>query len=125
MYNYYSQNQYRPSQQQTQSFTLKGRPVASLEEARAAAIDFDGSIFLFPDVANKRIYTKQINMDGTLTLNMYELKEIPNPIEESNLFVTREEFERAINELKGLAVPAQEIVEPAPAQARPDFEIKF
>jgi hypothetical protein len=37
---------------------IKGRPVSSLEEARASMIDFDGSIFYFPDVANKRIYTK-------------------------------------------------------------------
>jgi hypothetical protein len=57
---------------------LKGRPVASLDEVRATSIDFDGSIFYFPDLANKRIYTKQINVDGTSTLNMYELKPIPN-----------------------------------------------
>jgi len=47
---------------------LKGKPVASVEEARATSIDFDGSIFFFPDLANKRIYTKQINMDGTATM---------------------------------------------------------
>ena len=40
-------------------------------------IDFDGSTFFFPDLANKRIYTKQINIDGTASLNMYELKELP------------------------------------------------
>jgi hypothetical protein len=56
---------------------LKGRPVASIEEARASIIDFDGSIFYFPDLANKRIYTKQINMDGTALLCLYELREIP------------------------------------------------
>ena len=47
---------------------LKGYPVSSLEEARAAVVDFDGSIFIFPDIVNKRIYTKQINIDGTATL---------------------------------------------------------
>jgi hypothetical protein len=56
---------------------LKGRLVSSLEEARATSIDFDGSIFYFPDLANRRIYTKQINLDGTATLNMYELKAMP------------------------------------------------
>ena len=70
---------------------LKGRPVASIEEARAQAIDFDGSVFYFPDVANKKIYTKQINLDGTVTMNMYEMKEIPVPT--SNNFITREEFD--------------------------------
>jgi hypothetical protein len=56
---------------------LKGRLVSSLEEARATSIDFDGSVFYFPDLANRRIYTKQINLDGTATLNMYELRELP------------------------------------------------
>ena len=41
------------------------------------SFDFDGSIFYFPDLANRRIYTKQINLDGTATLNMYELREMP------------------------------------------------
>lgn len=84
---------------------LKGRLVSSLEEARATSIDFDGSVFYFPDLANKRIYTKQINMDGTATLCMYELKELPIEKEESvaqlsvEKFVTREEFERVLEQL--------------------------
>jgi hypothetical protein len=32
--------------------------VSSFEEAKASSIDFDGTIFFFPDVANKKIYTK-------------------------------------------------------------------
>ena len=31
---------------------IKGRPVASLEEARAAQIDFDGSLHVFTDIGN-------------------------------------------------------------------------
>lgn len=89
---------------------IKGRPVTSLEEARAATIDFDGSIFYFPDVANKRIYTKQINMDGTATLNMYELKEIPiaQPVEQQASFVTREEFEKVLAQLRADLLQASE-----------------
>ena len=80
---------------------IKGRPVASMEEARASIIDFDGSIFYFPDLANKRIYTKQINMDGTAILNMYELKEIPTETPAAGAqYVTREEFEAAIASLR-------------------------
>ena len=81
---------------------LKGRLVSSLEEARATSIDFDGSIFYFPDLANKRIYTKQINMDGTATLCMYELRDLPTEREIGGFvpsvekFVTREEFERVL-----------------------------
>lgn len=102
---------------------LKGRMVSSLEEARATSIDFDGSIFYFPDVANKRIYTKQINIDGTATLCMYELRETPREESFSGFvpsvekFVTREEFERVLAELRqkptdpAVHAPAQEKVE--------------
>lgn len=67
MYNYQqpTRNQYVPS-----PVMLKGRPVSSIDEARASTIDFDGSIFYFPDLANKRIYTKQINLDGSCTMLM-------------------------------------------------------
>ena len=100
---------YQP-QQFTQSFVgLRGRPVASIEEARASIIDFDGSIFYFPDLANKRIYTKQINLDGTASLFMYELKEIPVESEfTSNQYITREEFEAVINQLRSTAAPVVE-----------------
>lgn len=103
---YYPQSQIRTTQQQTiipTQLGLKGRPVSSLEEARATSIDFDGSVFYFPDLANRRIYTKQINMDGTATLNMYELKEIPMTppsINSSIDYVTREEFKEALKKIQ-------------------------
>lgn len=113
-YNYYpgqsqqvSQSAYVPPQtylRQAPPQGLKGRPVASLEEARATSIDFDGSVFYFPDIANKRIYTKQINIDGTANLQMYELKELPKETElqqvPTDQFVTKEEFERVLAELR-------------------------
>ena len=98
-YSYYQQSAYvRPQ--------IKGRPVSSIEEVRAAAIDFDGSVFYFPDLANKRIYTKQINMDGTSLMNMYELKEMPaqQPTPEV-AFITREEFEQALAQIRA-SIPA-------------------
>ena len=97
---YYPQNQVRTIPQSTSSFGLKGRPVSSLEEARAMSIDFDGSVFYFPDLANRRIYTKQINLDGTATLNMYELKEIPTISNNSSNYITREEFESALSKIE-------------------------
>lgn len=94
-----------------QQVGLKGRPVSSIEEVRASGIDFDGSIFYFPDLANQRIYTKQINIDGTATLNMYELKEIPPEVENrDSSFITREEFNVAIAELrKSLNTPEGQV----------------
>lgn len=111
---YYSnpqQNQFGGNQGYMQNQTsyitpiLKGRPVSSIEEARAAQIDFDGSLFIFPDVANKRIYTKQINIDGTATLNQYNLAQPTTPAAavsdiNSQTFVTREEFTSTLAQLK-------------------------
>lgn len=91
---------------------LKGRLVSSFDEARAATIDFDGSVFYFPDLANRRIYTKQINLDGTSTINMYELKEMPiqnnvGVIPNTDAFITREEFEIALNKIREDLLTAQ------------------
>ena len=102
---------------QTVSPYLKGRLVSSIEEARAQTIDFDGSVFYFPDLANHRIYTKQINLDGTSTLNMYELKEIPMQVPVANQdFITREEFEQAMNPIRQLMAAAQAKGSEVPAQ---------
>ena len=97
---------------------LKGRLVSSLEEARATSIDFDGTIFYFPDLANKRIYTKQINIDGTATMNMYELRELPtlerieSVIPSIEKFVTKDELEQALTDLRQSLIPQTEPISP-------------
>lgn len=98
---YYMPYQYQRPIQNEQSNFLKGRPVTSIEEAKVAQIDFDGALNIFTDIANKRIYTKQINMDGTSSFNIYTLT-IPEPevpkevISQNELknYVTREEFDK-------------------------------
>lgn len=107
----YSQQQYIPQQQNLgyrpqmwttpQTATPQVRPVSSIEEVRAYPIDFDGSIFYFPDIANRKIYTKSINMDGTVAIHLYELRDLPltdHPNDSS--YITRQEFEDAINQLR-------------------------
>ena len=131
-YNYYPQ-QTQVTQQQPMyqmpvyrqaplSAGLKGRLVSSLEEARATSIDFDGSVFYFPDLANRRIYTKQINIDGTASLYVYELREIPIEKETSSFvpsvekFVTREEFEQVLQQLQLLQKPTEPAAPAMPKQ---------
>ena len=121
-YNYYPSNSYQQQQKPLVPLqpTLKGRPVSSIEEVRATAVDFDGSIFYFPDLANNKIYTKQINMDGTSTTLMYELKELPTEHQSLSQYVTRDEFESVISQLKGsLQSPKPQSPEP------PKEEFKF
>lgn len=88
------------------------RPVASVEEVKASPIDFDGSVFFFPDFGNKRIYTKFITVDGIPTINMYELKEMPAASETNGNYITREEFENVISQLKMMysAQPVQQAI---------------
>lgn len=88
----------QPQPQYQQINILKGRPVSSIDEVRAAQIDFDGSLFVFPDIANKCIYTKQISATGAAILNKYNLQEEAQPAFTS--YVTREEFDTIINQLK-------------------------
>lgn len=134
-YPYYPQQQ--PQQQQIMNpyvarmpyveqpqIGIKGRPVSSIEEVRATSIDFDGSIFFFPDLANKKIYTKQINIDGTSTLNVYELKNMPlvennTTVIDSTQFITREEFETALAQIKEKIAP-----QPSEAAAQRDEQYK-
>ena len=109
MYNFYQQqpSATAPLRNTMAPFPLKGHPVSSLEEAKASSIDFDGTIFYFPDIANKRIYTKQINMDGSAALNMYELTEIPTtPI--AGDFVTHTEFDQALARISEVLAKFQE-----------------
>lgn len=131
MYNYYPQQPNtspinpRPNLLTPQFGGLKGHPVSSLEEVKASTIDFDGTIFYFPDIANKKIYTKSVGLDGVALLNMYELKPLPaEPIEGE--FVTRTEFDQAlarISELlatkvtKAAAVGTQQPTEPQSPQS--------
>lgn len=98
---YYNPQQFYPNYRQPSTIAgLKGRPVTSLEEARVASIDFDGSISFFPDLANGKIYTKQINNDGTVTMNCYSYSEFPAQKSEQELYVTKEEFEKEISQFK-------------------------
>lgn len=98
---------------------IKGRPVSSIEEVKATSIDFDGSVFFFPDLANKKIYTKQINLDGTSTLNVYELKNTPvETVINPSQYITREEFETALAQLKEKIAPPQETTQ----QSKPKLD---
>lgn len=83
---------------------LKGRPVLSYDEARAAQIDLDGTVHIFTDFANNKIYTKQFNIDGTATLKTYALTEnAPEPTAPNTQdYVTKQELEKTITELKQL-----------------------
>lgn len=79
---------------------LKCRPVSSKEEARAFQIDLDGSLWVFTDVGNNRIYTKQINNDGTAAFKTYVFSEDENAYSSNNdQYVTKSQFNKVIQSL--------------------------
>ena len=118
---YYYPNQpqqtYAPRQipyEMPQQNLLKGRFVSSIDEVRAAQVDFDGSIFIFPDMANKKIYTKQIDLNGNVKLEEYDWV----PIEKTAAvgdFVTKQEFEETMAKVKeAISQATQPQVTPQP-----------
>lgn len=54
---------------------LKGRMVMGVEEARAAQIDFDGSVSYFPCPAENKIYSKSTDLNGMPVFLTYVLQE--------------------------------------------------
>lgn len=94
---------------------LKGRPVSSFEEARVAQIDLDGSISIFPDLGNKKIYTKRINADGTAALQTYSLDE--QPAEALPDYATKDEVAELKQTLEALIAKLNTAVQSKPKTA--------
>ena len=87
---------------------LKCRPVSSKEQARAMQIDLDGSLWVFTDIGNQKIYTKQINNDGTATFKTYALAADENPYVTPE-YVTKDEFNKVIQSLMAAIQPVQNV----------------
>lgn len=83
--------------QQQAPVYIKCRAVTSIDEAKAAMIDLDGSLHVFTDIPHKKIYTKQINLDGTASLNTYSLDELTPPTQ-SGATVPNSPKESAVSE---------------------------
>ena len=77
---------------------LKCRPVSSKDE------DLDGSLWVFTDVGNGKIYTKQVNNDGTATFKTYAFAEDENPYN-STEYVTKQEFDKVVQTLMAAMHP--------------------
>ena len=99
----YQPNNYQMQNAQqigTQMQVLKGRPVSSYDEAKASMIDLDGSLFVFTDIANNCIYTKQILLDGSAELKTYVLQEQKQNGETNEGYVLKKDFDKIVRELR-------------------------
>lgn len=107
---------YQPMQSpqpQQQNQVLKGRPVSSIEEAKAAQIEYDGSLFLFYDISTGNIYGRRLGIDGKPSFETYiPVPETPaQPHETQNDvpmqvpmtapdYITKKDLDEAMNGLR-------------------------
>ena len=70
-------------------------------------IDFDGSLFIFPDKAHGKIYTKQLGLDGNIIFQKYSLDQSTAPMEQPRRepidlsgYAKQEDLEKMVTELK-------------------------
>ena len=70
-------------------------------------IDFDGSLFIFPDKAHGKIYTKQLGLDGNIIFQRYSLDQPTAPMEQPRQepidlsgYAKQEDLEKMVTELK-------------------------
>lgn len=92
------QEQARP-----QNIPLKGWLVSCEDEARKAVIDFDGSIYVFPDFSHGVIHTKQINtVDYSAVFKTYKIEEqaqvSAQPMDLSG-YVPKSDFDRLVQDV--------------------------
>ena len=106
-YDNYMGNQRVNSQDLLSRQYIKCRPVSSKDEARACQIDLDGSLWVFTDLGNGKIYTKQINNNGTAAFKTYAFVKDENPYDSSTEYVTKDEFNKVIQTLAAAIHPAQ------------------
>lgn len=110
--------------QQMAPMYIKGRPVSSFEEARVAQVDLDGSTFIFPDLGNKKIYTKRINADGTATLQSFVLE--IEPTVATPKYATIEEVDSLKNSLSEILTKLSNLTSaPAPVPAQNPIKVDF
>lgn len=80
--------------------SINGRAVTSAEEAKAAQIELDGSLWYFPCPSENKIYVKYINMNGMPVFSQYILTE-------TNTRSIEERLTNLENALKGMKVNEQ------------------
>lgn len=95
-----------PPQPAMPMYGIKGRPVTNIEEARAAQIDFDGSMSYFPCPAERKIFAKGLDLNGNPVFEVYQLvtgnvQQQPAYVESSAFMALQQRVEQLEAALKG------------------------
>ena len=91
---------------------LKGRIVTGMEEARAAQIDLDGSVFVFPSLSENKIYTKTIGLNGNPIFEVFvkqveQEKQMPVYAESGVVMALQQRVEVLEKMLRGVGANVQ------------------
>lgn len=69
----------------TQTISLQGKAVDSIDVVKATDVPLDGSIIYFPQTDGSAIYTKQLQKDGTSKISIYTIQtERTDAVEQQN-----------------------------------------
>jgi len=100
------QPQFQQPQQQINSSALQGQQVADLETVKGFNIPLDGTVSYFPATTGNIIYTKQLQLDGTVALRTYKLTENKEEDKKNDIdlegYVTKDEFNKVKSVLDSL-----------------------
>ena len=99
---------------------IKGRVVTSIDEVKGAMIDLDGGVHVFTDFGNHKIYTKQINLDGTATINTYSL-DTPTTADPP-VVVNKEEFDQVVQSLNRKVASLEEQLKEVLGNVQPNAD---
>lgn len=102
---------------------LKGRIVTGMEEARAAQIDLDGSVFVFPSLSENKIYTKTIGLNGNPIFEVFvkqveQEKQTPVYAESGVVMALQQRVEILENMLRGVNVNVQSVSSDAGSESK-------
>lgn len=100
MYSMFPQYPPIPQIPQNKQPQLKGRLVGSVQEVQTTQIELDGTPFIFPDLANDRIYVKCLENNGMVMTRTYKLVEGEDV--QPQAFATKGDIEALRKELEAM-----------------------
>jgi hypothetical protein len=82
--------------------SLNGHPVSNINEAKAAQIIPNGTMYYYPSIGEEKIYVKSTDMNGSMVFNIFTLSKEKDRSETilDTLQAKIQSLEKAVSELK-------------------------
>lgn len=79
---------------------LKGRMVTSIDEAKAAQFDLDGSITFFPSLNEGKVYAKTLDNNGLPVFMQFIIQQDPQPQQNNQNLAVMENLVKRIERIE-------------------------